>query len=265
MNHTSFSTERGVTLIEATIVLSVFAVLTAMAAPTINGYINTARQTRAREDVQTIATALQDFIADNAENQILSDGNGGGLGVYSQNPPDRSDPRRVNLLVSDGDVPSLNAGILGDSFWRLPVNAGAVDTFSNHLAENVPNEAAAGVNRYRNATDATIAANGGQLDFARFSSSGFNAPYAWRGPYLRSPVDPDPWGNRYAANVVFLDPAATAVIGGILGGFPFADYPRLDVFVMSAGPDEEIDTRAAQDGAVPGDDDFIYIVSANAR
>ncbi len=34
------------------------------------------------------------------------------------------------------------------------------------------------------------------------------------------------------------------------------------MFVLSAGPDEEIDTRSAQDGAVPGDDDFIYVVSS---
>jgi hypothetical protein len=39
----------------------------------------------------------------------------------------------------------------------------------------------------------------------------------------------------------------------------------MDVFVLSAGPDEEIDTKSAQDGVVPGDDDFIYVVSSNAK
>jgi hypothetical protein len=78
-------------------------------------------------------------------------------------------------------------------------------------------------------------------------------------------VDPDPWGNRYAANVMFLDPSATAAATGITAGFVFGDYARLDVFVMSAGPDEEIDTRSAQDGAVPFDDDFLFVVSSHAK
>jgi len=122
--------------------------------------------------------------------------------------------------------------------------------------------------RYRNPTDITVAAIG-NIDFARGESSGFNAPHAWRGAYLRGPVETDPWGNRYAVNVAFLDPrldaAPVAVNGVITAGFGTATYPRLDVFAISAGPDEEIDTKSAQDGAVAGDDDFIYVVSSNAK
>jgi hypothetical protein len=170
----------------------------------------------------------------------------------------------VDLLVSDGDIPPLSAALAGETFWTQIVNGAAVDTLSNHLIENLPGEAAG--NRYRNPSDVFIAAPGGNnIDFARSSSSGFNAPYAWRGGYLRSPVDPDPWGNRYAVNVAFLDPAPTAAVAGITAGFATAAYPRLDVFAFSAGPDEEIDTQSAQDGAVPGDDDFIHIVSSHAK
>lgn len=252
---------RGVSLVEASILLSVVSILAAIMAPAVGSYLDTSRQVRAREDVQVIGTAIQTFVSDNGESQFLQDAmNGAGVTV----PPTRPDTNRVNLLVGDGDVPALAAAIAAETFWTQAVNGTSVDTFSNHLIENLPGEATG--NRYRNPSDIFIAAPGGNnIDFSRSSSSGFNAPYAWRGAYLRGPVDADPWGNRYAANVAFLDPSSTAVVAGITAGFAFADYPRIDVFVMSAGPDEEIDTRSAQDGAVPGDDDFIYVVSAHAK
>jgi type II secretory pathway pseudopilin PulG len=247
--------------VEASVVMMVVATLAALLMPAVNGYIEQARQVRAREDVQVIGSAIQDFIADNAERQFLINGSNGAL---DREPPTRPDANRTNLLVSDGDVPALSAALAAETFWSGTVNGGTVDTLSNHLIENGPGEAAG--SRYRNPTDITIAAPGGNnIDFARSSSSGFNAPYAWRGGYLRGPVGPDPWGNRYAVNVAFLDPAPTAALGGITAGFAVADYARLDVFVLSAGPDEEIDTRSAQDGAVPGDDDLIHLVSSHAR
>lgn len=253
--------ERGVSLVEATVVMAVFAVLSAVMAPAIQGYVERSRQTRARQDVRAIAQAIQDWIADTGESQFLINGSNGALDL---NPPTRADGNRVNLLVGDGDIPVLAASIPAETFWVQAVNSTTVDTFSNHLIENVPAEA--GASRYRNPADLLVVVPGGnQSDFARSSSSGFNAPYAWRGSYLRGPVDPDPWGNRYAANVAFLDPSATGAVTGITAGFTFGDYPRLDVFVMSAGPDEEIDTRSAQDGAVPYDDDFIFVVSSHAK
>ena len=253
--------QRGVSLVEATIVLSVFAVLSAAMAPAVQGYIERSRQTRVREDVQAIGQAIQDWIADNGESHFLINGSNGAL---DRNPPSRADGNRVNLLVGDGDVPTLAAAVSAETFWTQGVNSTTVDTFSNHLIENAPAEA--GTSRYRNPSDILVTTPGGnQIDFARSTSSGFNAPYAWRGSYLQGPVDPDPWGNRYAANVAFLDPAATAALTGITSGFVFGDYPRLDVFVASAGPDEEVDTPSAQDGAVPFDDDTIFVVSAHAK
>jgi type II secretory pathway pseudopilin PulG len=254
-------TDRGVSLVEASIILGVISILAAIMSPAIGAYLETGRQVRAREDVQAISSAIQAFIADNGESQFLRDAITAGTPTV---PPTRPDTNRVDLLVSDGDIPPLSAALAAETFWTQAVNGAAVDTLSNHLIENLPAEASG--NRYRNPSDIVIAAPGGNnIDFARSSSSGFNAPYGWRGAYLRGPVDPDPWGNRYAVNVAFLDPAATAAIAGITAGFAAAAYPRLDVFVLSAGPDEEIDTPSAQDGAVPGDDDFIHVVSSHAK
>jgi type II secretory pathway pseudopilin PulG len=253
--------EHGVTLVEAAVVIATTALLASVLAPSLGQYVDQARQARARQDITTIGDAVNEFITDNAEHQFLINASNGTL---AEEPPTRADANRVNLLVSDGDIPVLATAVSTESFWTGVVTGTTVDTLSNHLAENAPGETSG--SRYRNPTDITIPFPGGNnIDFSRTESSGLNAPYAWRGAYLRSPVRSDPWGNRYAVNVAFLDPAPTAVVSNITAGFGVGTYPTLDVFVLSAGPDEEIDTRSAQDGAVPGDDDFIYLVSTNAK
>jgi type II secretory pathway pseudopilin PulG len=255
----TLTNQRGMSLVEATIILSVVAVLASVLAPAVNGYVDQARQVRARTDTQVIAEAILDFVADTAERQFLIVGHG----VADEEPPTRLDGNRVNLLVSDGDIPTLSTALAAETFWTQPVGT-TVDTLSNHLIENAPTEL--GASRYRNPTDITIPFPGGNnIDFARLESSGYNAPHAWRGAYLRGPVRADPWGNRYAVNVAFMDPSPLGAIGNITPGFGPIDYPRLDVFVLSAGADKEIDTLSGQDGAVPGDDDFIFIVSSNAK
>lgn len=260
MTRPNAASAAGMSLVEATIILATLSVLTAVLAPQAATYVDTARQARAREDAKVIGDAINTFIGDNGEVQFLVNGSNG----TASQPPTRPDANRVNLLVSDGDIPTLAAAVAGDTLWTTAVNGTTVDTLSNHLTENVPGEAAG--SRYRNPSDIVVAAPGGNnIDFARGESSGMNAPYAWRGAYLQSPVDPDPWGNRYAVNVAYLDPSPTGAVTGVTTGFVVGDLPRLDVFVLSAGPDEEIDTQFDQDGAVPGDDDFIYIVSSHAR
>ena len=254
--------ERGVSLIEAAVILGVVAVLAAILAPGVNGYVEETRRARVLGDLEVIGTAIQTFIEDNGEHQFLS----AGKGFFAEEPPDRDDTFRVNLLVSDGDIPVYQTALgATESFWTQVVNLTTVDTLANHLTQNTP--AGDEFVGYRNPNDIAIAGTGSTLDFLRLESSGFNAPFAWRGAYLRAPVDPDPWGNRYAVNVAFLDPAPTGALANVSTAFQ-ADagaYPRLDVFVLSAGADEEIDTLSAQDGAVPGDDDFIFMVSANAK
>ena len=65
----------------------------------------------------------------------------------------------------------------------------------------------------------------------------------WRGAYINAPIDGDPWGNRYAVNAEYLRVTTTN-----------------DVFVLSAGPDEEIDTAYTMNGAIPGDDDLTSVI-----
>lgn len=246
-------------LVEAAIILSVLAALTGVLSPAIRNYTETARQARVRQDAKTLADAINLFINDNGETHFLTSGSDGdGL------PPIHSSGR-VNLLVGDGQIPSLGPGVAGETFWTDAIDGFTVDTLSHHLIENAPGGDSA--RRYRNASDVRRTSAGGQnIDFARPESSGFNATFGWRGSYLGSgAVDPDPWGSRYAVNVAFLDPRTGIAIKGITPGVDAKDYPRFDVFVLSAGPDHEIDTRSAQDGAVAGDNDILTMVSSHAK
>ena len=129
----------------------------------------------------------------------------------------------VQLLVSDGDIP-IGGG--GANEWRAAVDFQSVDFLEFHLVTNNPGKDPNF--RYPVPTD----------------FPGNPTSPSWRGAYLNAPVGSDPWGNRYAVNVGFL-------AAGSLN----------DVVILSAGPDEEIDSQYAVDGFRPGDDDVSHLIS----
>ena len=197
--------ERGITLVEATIVVTVAAILSAAAAPIASRTLDRARLARAFDDSKAIKTAIGNLLLEfTTFSPFTTTGLAGGA--------------TVQMLVSDGDTPrTLGAG--GSALWDDPVDPAAaqpVDFLERHLVTNTPGGAGA-------------------------YTTGGGTP--WRGAYISAPIDPDPWGNRYAVNVLHLRTSTTN-----------------DVFVMSAGPDEEIDTAFTVDGATPGDDDIIAVV-----
>lgn len=208
--------ERGVSLIEATIVLTMASILAAAAAPSVSRTLAQSRLSRAASDTQAIKTAINNFLTEFTVFTPAAFTSTGATGGDT-----------MEILVSDGDVPPLSATISGlgapDSNWSELVGccAGAVDVgfLEAHL---VTNTGLGGVGSY------STAASG------------------WRGAYISAPVDPDPWGNRYAVNVEYLRGASTAN----------------DVFVLSAGPDEEVDTEYSftTGGARPGDDDITSVI-----
>jgi prepilin-type N-terminal cleavage/methylation domain-containing protein len=200
------SGERGITLIEITIVLTVVAILTAAAAPLASRTVERSRQVRALEDLEAIATAVSNYVTDAPANFRQPHVQG-----------DVAGSAEVDLLVSDGDTPPTIVSVE----WDDPVGQlgpGIVTDFlENHVLQNEPFD------------DPTH-------------------PYGsfWRGAYINGPIDPDPWGNRYAVNAEWLDGTAAE--------------RRNDTFVLSAGPNEQTDTAWQLDGAVAGDDDLIIII-----
>ena len=208
---------RGFSLVEATIVITAVALLSAVAAPSASRSLDRARMARAVDDMEALKTAIFTFRSD------VFDG-------FTEDGTTSGD--QVEMLVSDGDIP-VDMSITDDNGaaagtlmrWDDVVgdNDGAsgitVDWFEGHLVLNSILNGAA--------------------------SYGLGGGTAWRGTYMNAPIDGDPWGNRYAANVKFMDAPSTT---------------SNDVFLYSAGPDEQIDTLFEKNGIFPGDDDILVML-----
>ena len=195
---------RGFSLVEATIVLAVVAVLTGVAAPSVSRTLSQGRLARAQTDVQAIRTAIHNLLTEHTVFVPFTS-----TGAF--------DGDAIEVLVSDGDIPFT---AIGATNWDDPVTccAGAVDVAF---------------------LEAHLVNNGGLGAAGAYSV----AVGGWRGAYINAPIDPDPWGNRYAVNVNY-----------------FRTTTSNDVFVLSAGPDEEINTPFTVNGATPGGDDIIAVV-----
>jgi type II secretory pathway pseudopilin PulG len=257
----------GWSLIELTIILVVLSILCAILARVIGRYVRNAKVIRCREDVQALGSAIWMYIEDTGNSYFIRDGSpdeslgaGRSLGTPTGSAPDQWDGNRVEMLVSDGDIPEIVDG--GDASWERPAAPAdtAVDFFEYHLVTNNPNNNLGYA--YRTPSDLAKGADDYPDDpmFARDESGGFNSEFAWRGPYITAPIDPDPWGNRYASNVIYLDPDNDTT-----NATPASNGFEEDTVVLSAGPDEEVDTDYDVDGLTPGDDDILYTVSANSR
>jgi type II secretory pathway pseudopilin PulG len=195
-------------MVEATIILTLAAILSAALAPVASRTIDRARESRAVDDAEAIKAAINNFLTEfTSFTPFTSTGVNGG--------------DTIEMLVSDGDTPFT---AIGGTPWDDPVVCCAaatdVDFLERHLVTNTP------------------------IGGGSYTTGGGNP---WRGAYITAPIDPDPWGNRYAVNVQYLRTST-----------------QNDTFVLSAGPNEEIDTQFTMNGAVPDDDDIIAIVRRHA-
>lgn len=244
---------RGFTLVEVSIILMVLAVLSLTLLPGMGSYLRDARLGRARGDLQAIQAAIWRFLEDTGEGafRTLGNGNRETTDGYAYDPSDPDPIWLVGMLVSDGDTPDGGSEV---ELWRRPVDGHTIDTMANHLVQNTPGDEAEA--RYRTPVDLSTGVPA--THFAFSSQQGAGARFAWRGPYLSAPVRSDPWGNRYAVNVRFLDAVSAS------DGTELAAHVQ-DVFVLSAGPDEQIDTPYEIDGVVPGDDDLVLVIAGGSR
>lgn len=259
--------EAGFTLVEVSIILFVLVILASILLVNIGDFNRLARFARVKEDVGALCAVLAQYITDTGETAFYEWGGRNGGGFDSDTPVRDT----IGLLIGDGDIPTLDTYALdsmgdewqvlaGESFW-MPLDITGesfefiTDTFANHLIHNTPlGDPDRG---YRTPADMLSGANStgisGGLLFDPEGGQGFNSLFAWRGPYINDRVDPDPWGNRYMANVfaLFTPPGVTS------DGYGSA------VVCYSAGPDEEIDTAFNQSGGwFTGDDDITALVSA---
>jgi type II secretory pathway pseudopilin PulG len=64
MEMRTWKSERGMSLVEATIILMVLAILTSVLAPSIGDYVNDARQVKAKEDLEVLGLSVARLVRD---------------------------------------------------------------------------------------------------------------------------------------------------------------------------------------------------------
>lgn len=248
---THLKKQSGMSLVEATIILMVLAVLTGVLAPGVADYVNDARDTKVKEDIEAFGISIMRLLRDSRESCLLLDASSNSCTLLN----------RVDLLYSDGANPTVsvnsysvqNVGITGgDANWlghtdEVPQK----DTAANQLILNTPSGLAA--NQYDDPTSS-------------YATGGPRSGIGWRGAYLAAPVGPDPWGNAYQSNTAFLNVAnnnAGSGEGQTSGGW------RYDTIVISSGRNGAIETQYALSSGtgatVAGGDDVVYVVTGSTR
>jgi type II secretory pathway pseudopilin PulG len=241
--------ERGITIIETTVILSVLFILAGVMSPIVSESIMTARAVKAKSDASMIAMGLINFQKDVGAGALALTGTTGG-GAQAQTQA----VGLTAMLVSDGDVPALtdeqeqSATFPAMTLLAQTALGGARATGSGNGSSSTEQR-----RLWREAPADSLD------DHLRHNRKGYRfrqpGEYdGWNGPYLSAPIAGDPWGNRYLINAGFLDGGTTAAdSNGRL---------RRAVFVVSAGGNGVIETPFEQpviDARAYGDDIVIRI------
>jgi type II secretory pathway pseudopilin PulG len=133
------------------------------------------------------------------------------------------------VLETEGADPSLAPDL--DLNW--PEDPEDRDLLGNHLIKNQPS-----------GSEETRYPRVGEISYARFKG--------WAGPYLAG-TSSDPWNDKYLVNIKLLTPQGEKTLSMETG-------QRAAVFVVSAGPNRQLETRFDQvaDAFVAGGDDIIF-------
>lgn len=234
--------QTGMSLVEALIILLVLMLLTGVLAPSIFEFIPDAKGVKVKEDCEAIGVEIAKLVRDV----------GPCLQLHYAGPVAGCTPRnQVGVLGSDGaEVTTLNDpevvqtfGVAGQWAWWTMDQSWGGDTMENQLVINAPHY--------------PLPSQGNPVGFD-MTGPFFNL--GWRGPYLAPQIGPDPWGQKYLVNTLFL--TANAYRNQGLRGW---DHP---VFCISAGPNNVYETPFggnANGGVTRGGDDFIYVIQGSTR
>jgi type II secretory pathway pseudopilin PulG len=115
----TIKSERGLSLVEVTLMVMVLSILSAVMSPAIGDYVNDARRVKAASDVQVLAATFARFAFD------------------TNDPATKSkDWRALEMLVGDGQSPTLGQG--GDAEWLGSPDNQRVGLLDEHLLTNGP-------------------------------------------------------------------------------------------------------------------------------
>lgn len=233
------NSERGMSLIEATIILMTLAILTSVLAPSMGDYVNEARQTKGKEDVEALGTSIYRMLRDTGKPFLQRTVNT----TYTS-------ANRVDLLVSEGTIPS-QTGTVG-----TPIVAAGPGVYALAVALEWTDAVGVGVEL---ATDHLVTNANGYVGVVFPAAGGPRAGLGWRGGYLSTATGPDPWGVRYGCTTVWLNTGSENTAAG--------KGTNKDTFCLSAGADGNVDTDmdGNDTGVVVGGDDLIYVLQGNTR
>jgi type II secretory pathway pseudopilin PulG len=243
--------ERGITILETTVILSVLFILAGAMSPIVSESVNTARAVKAKNDASMIAMGLINLQKDVGADAL----NIGGAAVAPSTALGAGGALRLpDLLASQGGAPEIDDAPTSDSevtpmvpLLAAPGHSGVSLTASPRVAMRAERR------RWRDtpagSLDDHLMNNRRGYRFRRSGEYG-----GWNGPYVSAEVKGDPWGRQFLINSQWLD-----------GGASAADAQgriRRAVFVVSAGADGVVDTPFEQsivDARPFGDDIVIRI------
>jgi prepilin-type N-terminal cleavage/methylation domain-containing protein len=154
--------ERGFTLVEVIVVLSVVLLLTGIAVPMLSSYMEDGRRAKAETEVKVVAAAMMSLYKDTG---TYPSRNGSGTN------------NTIYVLFTGPTMPTRNPFSANHQWSTWAMNAARGDLLDNHLNLNTPQGQAAGA-------------------YATTGSA------RWRGPYFAGSTPLDPWGRPYVINVI---------------------------------------------------------------
>ena len=234
--------ERGMSLVDATIIVMVLAVLTSVLAPSLGDYVNDARQVKATGDVEALSLSVARLLRDT----------GLPFPVRAAGAaPALTSANRVDLMVSDGAAPTVTAGTGVPASAANYIISAAVE-WNDDPATNTEVELA---------TDHLVTNANAYATVSSPAASGPRPALGWRGGYLANSTGPDPWGVRYACTTVWLNPGSDVTV-------PASKGTNHDAYCLSAGADGNVDTdieSSANGGVAVLGDDIIFIIQGTTR
>ena len=253
--------QKGLSLVEVTIMLLVLMLLTSVLAPSIWDFVIDAQWVKVKEDCEALGISVARFMRETPPCFSINPNAGVGTRCTRAN--------RADLLFGDGTTGALSAlapnytGAAGNTAATVDnwddVLAANADPLEDHLVRNI----VGGVNWYPTP---------GQL--GNLSIPGPLYGLGWRGGYLAGPIAPDPWGSRYEINTMFIAAASDPTANNQEG---YYGWDR-DVFCISPGPNRTFQTPfhgcpPAGDafggpwtlGTCRGGDDWTYIIQGSTR
>jgi type II secretory pathway pseudopilin PulG len=245
--------QTGMSLVEATIILLVLMLLTAVLAPSIFDYVYDAQMVKVKEDCEAIGVSVARLARDVGPCLKRV-----GTGDRACTMADRAD-----LLYSDGPINAALQGVVAGAAAAQFANGNMIAATNwNNDSLAIPQSVYMGDQFTTN--NVLYPTPSATMLHYTYPAMGLG----WRGAYLPTPIGPDPWGRRYMVNSAFMAPATDAA-GGSNHPDGGAGWNR-DVFCLSAGPNQVYETAFGGNddprfGTVRGGDDFIYVIQGATR